>query len=651
MIPATGHKPEIRNAVEATLTTPGYTGDTYCSVCNELLKQGKEIPKTGAHITWVIDGEVVAEEDYLKGTMPSFKDSTDKAPDDNYRYTFTGWSPEVVVAEEDATYTAQYSATARVFYTITFNANGGEGSMEPQRFEVGVDTALNTNAFTRENYKFTGWNTAADGSGATYTDEGAIFELTGDMTLYAQWQIWSGWYTDTVGTTYFVEGEQKYFSTWATIDGKDYYFKEDGYVATGVYQAPYPDASIGTYGPDKDDLINHAPEYQDAGYETMSYFIFDEDGVFRKDLTGIYTLEDNTERWAANGELSWHGRLVTNGEYYCYVSAGGELHRSGDYWVGDTNDLLPQGVYTFGEDAKIIMYDGFVTIDGKMYYYVNGRKDSVKGLFEKDGSYYYVTSKLEVVCNSDYYVSNTNNLMPAGTYHFDESGKMVVEQTTTKNGLNKENGELYYYVDGVKTHAGLIEVDGVYYYINSSCKAVRDCDYFVSNTNGLMPRDTYHFDAEGKMVIEDTSSKDGLIKENGELYYYVDGVKTHAGLIEVDGAYYYINSSCKAVRDCDYFVSNTNDLLPRGTYHFGADGKMVIEDTTAKNGLIKENGELYYYVDGVKTHAGLIEIDGAYYYINSSCKAVRGCDYFVSNTNDLLPRGTYHFDADGKMVM
>ena len=100
VIPATGHKPEIRNAVEATLTTPGYTGDTYCSVCNELLKQGEEIPKTGAHITWVIDGKVVAEEDYLKGTMPSFKGSTDKAPDENYRYTFTGWSPEGVVAED-----------------------------------------------------------------------------------------------------------------------------------------------------------------------------------------------------------------------------------------------------------------------------------------------------------------------------------------------------------------------------------------------------------------------------------------------------------------------------------------------------------------------------------------------------------------------
>jgi hypothetical protein len=41
------------------------------------------------------------------------------------------------------TYTAQYSATARVFYTITFNANGGAKAVwSPQRFEVGVDTAL-----------------------------------------------------------------------------------------------------------------------------------------------------------------------------------------------------------------------------------------------------------------------------------------------------------------------------------------------------------------------------------------------------------------------------------------------------------------------------------------------------------------------------
>lgn len=645
VIPATGHKPEIRNAVEATLTTPGYTGDTYCSVCNELLEKGKEIPKTGAHITWVIDGEVVAEEDYLKGTMPSFKDSTDKAPDDNYRYTFTGWSPEVVVAEEDATYTAQYSATARVFYTITFNANGGEGSMEPQRFEVGVDTALNTNAFTRENYNFIGWNTAADGSGATYADEGAILELTGDITLYAQWQFWNGWFTDVNGKQYYKDGElQK--TGWTTI-GEDVYYLDPttGYAATGVYQAPYPDSSIGTYGPNENDLIYHEEEYKAAGYETKSYFLFDENGVFQKDFTGMYTKSDGTVCWIANGELSWHGCLVTDGKVYCYVSAGGSLHEEGVYWIGDTNNLLDKGYYYF-KDYKIQKdTTGFVSSNGSKYYVVNGRADTKKGLFELDGSYYYVKSNYTIVCGTSYYVSNTNSLMPAGTYTFDADGKMVIETPSTKNGLIEENGDLYYYVDGVKTHRGLIQVDGAYYYINSSCKAVKDCDYYVSNTNDLMAKGTYHFGTDGKMVIPE--AKNGLVKENGDLYYYVDGVRNHAGLILVNGAYYYINSSGKAVTG-EYYVSNTNNLMAKGYYYFGTDGKMTTN--TGKNGLIAEGSDYYYYVDGVRTHAGLIQIDGDYYYICSACKAIVNQWYYVSNTNGLMDKGWYEFDADGKMV-
>lgn len=45
-IKAKGHgKTEIRNKKEATATAPGYTGDTYCKVCNTKIKSGKEIPK------------------------------------------------------------------------------------------------------------------------------------------------------------------------------------------------------------------------------------------------------------------------------------------------------------------------------------------------------------------------------------------------------------------------------------------------------------------------------------------------------------------------------------------------------------------------------------------------------------------------------
>lgn len=160
-----------------------------------------------------------------------------------------------------------------------------------------------------------------------------------------------------------------------------------------------------------------------------------------------------------------------------------------------------------------------------------------------------------------------------------------------------------------------------------------------------MAKGTYHFGTDGKMVIP--KAKNGLVKENGDLYYYVDGVRNHAGLILVNGAYYYINSSGKAVTG-EYYVSNTNDLMAKGYYYFGTDGKMTTN--TGKNGLIAEGSDYYYYVDGVRTHAGLIQIDGDYYYICSACKAIVNQWYYVSNTNGLMDKGWYEFDADGKMV-
>ena len=73
-----------------------------------------------------------------------------------------------------------------VTYTVTFNANGGTGSMEPQVVNELEPTSLTANAFTRENYSFAGWNTAADGSGQQYADQASV-SLSDNLTLYAQW--------------------------------------------------------------------------------------------------------------------------------------------------------------------------------------------------------------------------------------------------------------------------------------------------------------------------------------------------------------------------------------------------------------------------------------------------------------------------------
>ena len=649
VIPATGHKPEIRNAVEATLTTPGYTGDTYCSVCNELLKQGEEIPKTGAHITWVIDGKVVAEEDYLKGIMPSFKGSTDKAPDENYRYTFTGWSPEVVAAEEDATYTAQYSATARVFYTITFNANGGEGSMEPQRFEVGVDTALNTNAFTRENYKFIGWNTAADGSGATYADEGAILELTGDMTLYAQWQFWNGWFTDVNGKQYYKDGElQK--TGWTVIDGNTYYLDtETGYAATGIT----------TLVPD--------------GATEEARCVFDTEGVFQSDVTGVYSVGADTY-WLNGGIIEEEAGLKRvvkeDGEvnYYYFAVQKNLEEREGltlsaavkstvlngkDCWLHKTNGLaLPEWGYYFDENG-IILHDedtgknGILKDGEDLFYYVDGIK-APAGMIKIGDDYYYANSKGQLIVNQTYYCSRMNGLMEEGTYAFDAEGKLI-QGATDKNGIVKDDdGVLRYYVNGKVTYVGLIEIDGDFYYVRSNGEVVTDCVYWITWTHGLKEAGYYTFDENGKLT---GTPKNGIVKEDGVLHYYVNGKLTYAGLIKIGDDYYYVNSKCEVVRDCDYYISWTHDLLPQGKYHFDADGKLTGSVAPLKNGIYEEDGSLYFYRNGERAYAGLIQIDGDYYYVRSTCEVVHDRSYYVYWTHGLMPEGYYNFDSAGRMIL
>ena len=580
VIPAKGHTEEIRGAVEPTLTTPGYTGDKYCTVCGELIEKGTEIPKTGAHITWVIDGKVVAEEDYLKGTMPSFKGSTDKAPDENYRYTFTGWSPEVVVAEEDATYTAQYSATARVLYTITFNANGGAGEATTQAFEVGVDTALNPNPFTRTDYKFTGWNTAADGSGATYADKGAILELAGDMTLYAQWQIWNGWLADETGRQYYKNGELQR-TGWTEIDGETYYLHpETGYAATGIHKL--------------------TPK----GAAEEARCVFDSKGVFQKNVTGVYDVGADTY-WLNSGIIEEEAglkRVGDDGEVnYYYFGEDGKAYKAteetDEYVIEKTNGYgLPAGNrYRFDENGVIVHFTGcpngiYWDAVSQYYYYCVDGVILANGLM-KIGEYYYYakTSTGAFVRNQSYWVTKTNGLLEEGIYNFDNEGRIVFpEEQEKKNGIVSENGSLYYYVDGVLTGAGLIQLDGDYYYVKTSTgEVVHGKSYWVTATNDLLPVGQYTFDADGKMIDPpavdpdpkpepDPEVKNGIVAENGSLYYYVDGVLTGAGLIRLDGDYYYVKTSnCEVVHGRSYWVTLTNGLLPAGLYSFGADGKMI----------------------------------------------------------------------------
>ena len=537
--------------------------------------------------------------------------------------------------------------------TVTFEANGSteypvEGTMAPQTVTAKTDTVLTTNTFTREGYNFTGWNTAADGTGTSYAD-GATVNLTENTTLYAQWQFWNGWFTDVNGKQYYKDGElQK--TGWTVIDGNTYYLDtETGYAATGIT----------TLVPD--------------GATEEARCVFDAEGVFQSDVTGVYSVGADTY-WLNSGIIEEEAGLKRvvkeNGEvnYYYFAVQKNLEEREGltlsaavkstmldgkDCWLHKTNGLaLPEWGYYFDENG-VILHDedtgknGILKDGEDFFYYVDGIK-APAGMIQIGDDYYYANSKGQLIVNQTYYCSRTNGLMEEGIYAFDAEGKLI-QGATDKNGIVKDDdGVLRYYVNGKVTYVGLIEIDGDFYYVRSNGEVVTNCVYWITWTHGLMEAGYYTFDENGKLT---GTPKNGIVEEDGVLHYYVNGTLTYAGLIKIGDDYYYVNSKCEVVRDCDYYISWTHDLMPQGRYHFDADGKLTGSVAPLKNGIYEEDGSLYFYRNGERAYAGLIQIDGDYYYVRSTCEVVHDCSYYVYWTHGLMPEGYYNFDSAGRMIL
>lgn len=614
---------------------------------------------------------------------------------------------------------------------VIFDPNyTGAPEIEVQKVAPSTATPLLSNPFTRENYTFDGWNTAADGSGTFYAD-GANITLTADTTLYAQWSCShaitevrdskdatctapgytgdtyctvcnekvkegeaipakghteeirnqleptlttpgytgdkyckvcgvlieqgkeipcsTGWLESEQGRQYYKDGElQK--TGWTVIDGNTYYLDtENGYAATGIT----------TLVPD--------------GAAEEARCVFDADGVFQSDVTGVYSVGEDTY-WLNSGIIEEEAGLKRvvkeSGEvnYYYFAVQKNLEERDGltlsaavkstvlngkDCWLHKTNGLaLPEWGYYFDENG-IILHDedtgknGILKAGEDLFYYVDGIK-APAGMIKIGDDYYYANSKGQLIVNQTYYCSRMNGLMDEGTYAFDAEGKLI-QGATDKNGIVKDDdGVLRYYVNGKVTYVGLIEIDGDFYYVRSNGEVVTNCVYWITWTHGLKEAGYYTFDENGKLT---GTPKNGIVEEDGVLHYYVNGTLTYAGLIKIGDDYYYVNSKCEVVRDCDYYISWTHDLLPQGRYHFDADGKLTGSVAPLKNGIYEEDGSLYFYRNGERACAGLIQIDGDYYYVRSTCEVVHDRSYYVYWTHGLMPEGYYNFDSAGRMIL
>ncbi len=234
-------------------------------------------------------------------------------------YTLTGWSPAVpsTVPAVDTIYTAQWAVET---YTLSLNANGGSGDIY-YVIDSGSGVSVPACPFTRTGYTYSGWNTAANGSGISYTP-GQLIYLTANLMLYAQWT--ANQYTVTFeangGTVSPTTITVTYTSTYGTLPSPT----KPGYTFGGWY--------IGTGGTGTN-ILSTTPVTITASQTLYAYWVINQ----------IYMT------WDPNGGTWWDGSTGSKTTIWPDVPIGG-LTRNGctfNGWSPTPPATQPAGPITF----------------------------------------------------------------------------------------------------------------------------------------------------------------------------------------------------------------------------------------------------------------------------------------------------------------
>jgi len=179
-------------------------------------------------------------------------------------YTFSGWSTTLTGSVDYAdgalcTLTDEaitlYAVWTAEHYDITFNANGGTGTITAQEFETGIPETLTLNTtITRTGYMFSGWSTTT--TGAVEYANGASYTIgSDDVTLYAVWtaehndvSFNANGGTGTITAQDFTYGVAQNLTLNTTITRTGYAFS--GWSTTTTGSVEYADGASYTIGSD-----------------------------------------------------------------------------------------------------------------------------------------------------------------------------------------------------------------------------------------------------------------------------------------------------------------------------------------------------------------------------------------------------------------
>ena len=577
-------------------------------------------------------------------------------------------------------------------YLVSYNKNGIV--IEKVKIEGNKWIKFNNNwyYYDQDLYPYQGIHTIGDatyyflsnGQLATSGFEGNITTVREGNKYYAydytgkvveQVDIVGNKWIEFNGGKYYFDSELTPYSGIQTIDGVEYYFNYgqlaeylDEVVTSGDTLAYVRDGKVIEKAKFKDNeliYLNGNCYYyylNDAGYYypydgeytvdgKSLYFIYgmlqtsDSDEIltdYRNDYLYAYNnkgeIVDKVKRVAGWNEIGndWYyvssemnfvdGIYTVNGKEY-YFENGRLIKSSNGISVvssyRDENDKIVTYVIAYNSEGVVVekkkaVANTWIQLRGKWYYYDKNLNEA-EGI-ETINGVKYIFSWGELLTASG------NNIEVTTAY---EKGKMLLV-AYDKNGIVKETTVL--------TSRKLTEFIGNKYLY----------DRYYEPCTGWQEVDgtKYHFDADGKMTT-------GWLEDEKTWYYLdKDGQKT-TGWLTLSGKKYYFDKEGK-------MVTGTVNVDGKD-YTFNENSELNVETPEVKSGWVQSGNKWYYYDNNQKV-TGYQTIEGKKYYFDANGVMQTGwfkidnADYYATSSGAINAQWVgsgnnwYYVDADGKMV-
>lgn len=410
-----------------------------------------DVVKTGGTAT--IKANEFTKKGYTFAGWTTKSDGTDDG------YNWTGWSGtwnyvdgQYGIANKTLKLYARWTPKS---YTISYNSNGGSGTMTSDTVSTGGSVTIKSNTFKRTGYKFVGWTTKSDGtddghgwtgwSGTWNYDNGQYGIANDKLVLYARWDNhFTVTYNDNGGSGCSSSSKTvTYGSTYGDLCTPT----RSGYIFAGWYSSNYANAPW-TYYYDK--------------YKNDSTVA----SIGRNDKVGLYNnyLTNSTRkfsRYTSSDTYSVNGNqtLVAGWLKFNYKREDAKYCSDGYFdTIGDAyngcygstitilNDVTESSAYTFKNYASaIIGYSVTINLNSHTLTIPSLVFDSLSGeaYIFGPGKITYNSSQTNISDNSALiHVKNGILYINGGSYISNDLNSAIRAESGAKLNLSDTNSRL-----------------------------------------------------------------------------------------------------------------------------------------------------------------------------------------------------------------